>query len=241
MKDFEACNPLPPVADWQSDWRAFLAGGSLSEASQQGLQEQMIPAWVRRPEETLLGFSFADRAQASAYGETPPYLIEAILDRLAPQPDELFVDLGCGGGNVCAAVLARGARVLGIEANPELANAARAFLRNAPPDRCQFLEADFLQADWSPAHIAYATTARFPDSLLRAIADRAEQAVHLRAFAALGRPLPMDWPVQEQFERLVCWNPGENPRWEQLYLYHRQDGPKDACGHPSTRCLRKTD
>lgn len=205
--------------DWQSDWRVFGARRDLLQASQRGLHDQMIPAWVLHRENTQPSLSFADRAQASAYGETPAYLIEALLDRLAPGPDELFVDLGCGAGNVCAAVLARGAKVLGIEANPKLASAARLFLRSAPRDRCWFQEADFLQVDWSQANLAYATTARFPDSLLQAVADRAEQAVALRAFAALGRPLPLNWPVQEQSERLVCWNPGENPRWEQLYLY----------------------
>ena len=181
----------------------------------------MIPAWVRQPEDAETALSFADRAQASAYGETPAYLIEALLDRLAPGPDELFVDLGCGAGNVCAAVLARGARVLGVEVNPELANAARIFLGGAPPGRCRIQEADFLHVDWSQAHLAYATTARFPDSLLQAITDRAEQAAKFRAFAVLGQPLALSWPVQERFECLVCWNPGENPRWEMLYLYLR--------------------
>ena len=179
----------------------------------------MIPAWVRHGEEARAKIAFGDRAQACAYGETPPYLIEALLDRLAPGPDELFVDLGCGAGNVCAAVLARGAKVLGIELNPELARAARSFLRTAPPDRCKFLEADFLEVDWGQANLAYATTLRFPDSLLQAIAHRAEQAAHLRAFAVLGQPLPLSWSVLEHSERLVCWNPGENPRWETLYLH----------------------
>lgn len=207
--------------DWQSDWRAFGAGRDLLRASQRGLHDQMIPAWVRHPEDADAALSFADRAQASAYGETPACLIEALLDRLAPGPDELFVDLGCGAGNVCAAVLARGARVLGIEVNPELASAARIFLGGTPPDRCRIQEADFLKVDWSQAHLAYATTARFPDTLLQALTARVEQATLIRAFAALGQPLPLSWPVQERFERLVCWNPGENPRWEMLYLYLR--------------------
>lgn len=206
----------------QPDWEAFRAQRNLLEASHRGLQQQLIPAWVRQTGSPRARQRFSDRVQACAYGETPAYLVEAVLDLLAPAPDELFVDLGCGAGNVCAAALARGARVLGIEQNPELAGAARGFLATAPVARWRLVEGDLLENSWSDANLAYATTVRFPNSLLQAIADRAEQAPRLRAVVCLGRPLPLSWATRELGERLVCWNPGENHRWEPLFWYGRE-------------------
>lgn len=200
------------------DWERFRAEHNLLEAAQSGLQLHLIPSWVRQGGDR----SFAERVESSAYGETPPDLLEKLLDILAPRPGELFVDLGCGAGNVCAAVLARGIRVLGIERNPELAKAARAYLGAAPADRWEFREADFLDTDWSHANLAYATTTRFPDSLLETLAERLERAPHLRAIAGLGRPFPLGWTRRDLGEHLVRWNPGGDYRWEHLYLHCRE-------------------
>lgn len=204
-------NPLP-------SWELFRAEHDLLDSAHRGLQLQLIPAWVRQGDRAL-----SERIESSAYGETPLDLIEKLLDILAPRPGELFVDLGCGAGNVCSAVLARGLRALGIERNPQLARAARAYLAEAPPDRWEFREADFLESPWSQAHLAYATTTRFPDSVLQGIAQRAEESPHLRAVACLGRAIPLSWPQRDLGEHLVRWNPLENYRWERLYLYSRGD------------------
>jgi SAM-dependent methyltransferase len=203
------------------NWDSFRSEHDLLEASHRGLQRELIPVWFREARGPGAGISFSDRIDASAYGETPPYVVEALLDIMQPGPEELFVDLGCGAGNVCAAVLARGARALGIERNPELARAARAFMAEAPAERWELREADFLETDWSAAHLAYATTLRFPPAVLQAVAERAEASPHLRAIAGLGRRLPLSWPEQDLGYRFVRWNPGEDYRTEQLYLYSR--------------------
>ncbi len=166
--------------------------------------------------------SLPDRIESSAYGETPPIVIGAMLDALAVERDELFVDLGCGGGNVCLAALRRQARVLGIERNPELIKAARAFL----PEKWAPLElrcADFLETDWSEAEVAYTTSTRFPDSVLEALARRTEEAPWLRALACLGRPLALgdSWRQEMRGEWPVIWNPGEEVQQEPLFLYCR--------------------
>lgn len=49
----------------------------------------------------------------------------AVLERLPLRPGVRVLDLGCGAGDVAVELVARGAEVLGIDANPELVAAAR--------------------------------------------------------------------------------------------------------------------
>ena len=51
---------------------------------------------------------------------------EALLDLLAPQAGERILDLGCGAGQLTAAIAQRGAVALGIDASPEMIAQARA-------------------------------------------------------------------------------------------------------------------
>ena len=55
-----------------------------------------------------------------------PALGAAALDLLAPQPGELIVDLGCGDGALTLKIMAAGTRVIGLDASPEMVEAARA-------------------------------------------------------------------------------------------------------------------
>jgi SAM-dependent methyltransferase len=206
-------------------WKEFRAAHDLLEASHRGLQRTLIPNWLSQPK------ALSERIDSSAYGETPPELIEMIVDALAPAAGELFVDLGCGGGNVCWAVLARGARVLGIERNPELVAAAQAFFGSRAPgfgdDTVELRCADFLETDWSTARTAYSTTARFSAATLARLAQRAELALGLRAIACLGRPLPLadPWSLQSLGRWPIVWNPGEATLCEPLWLYRRASEP----------------
>ncbi len=54
-----------------------------------------------------------------------PALGASILERLAPQPGERILDLGCGDGVLTASLVAAGASVLGIDASEEMLTAAR--------------------------------------------------------------------------------------------------------------------
>jgi trans-aconitate methyltransferase len=47
-----------------------------------------------------------------------------LLERLAPQPGERILDLGCGDGTLTRQIVARGAAVVGVDAAPEFVEAA---------------------------------------------------------------------------------------------------------------------
>jgi hypothetical protein len=162
----------------------------------------------------------SEKIDSCAYGETPPEIAGIALDALDLRSGDLFVDLGCGAGNVCAQACGRGARVLGIEQNPELYRLGLLFLSpfgDQAAIRCE----DFTQSSWAQqATIAYATTARFPQSTLETLARQAWQAPHLRAIATLGRPLPLKgWAEEELPIWPVCWNSGEAALSERLIVY----------------------
>jgi SAM-dependent methyltransferase len=55
-----------------------------------------------------------------------PALGSAALELLNPQPGELILDLGCGDGVLTQRIMAAGARVIGLDASPEMVEAARA-------------------------------------------------------------------------------------------------------------------
>ena len=54
-----------------------------------------------------------------------PALGSAALELLAPRPGEMILDLGCGDGVLTQRIAAGGARVIGLDASPEMVEAAR--------------------------------------------------------------------------------------------------------------------
>lgn len=64
-----------------------------------------------------------------------------MLDRLPLRAGHTVLDLGCGPGAVAARLAGRGARVIGIDRDPDLLALARARC----PNRCRFIEADLGQ------------------------------------------------------------------------------------------------
>jgi SAM-dependent methyltransferase len=54
-----------------------------------------------------------------------PALGAAALSLLAPEPGELILDLGCGDGVLTQKIVDAGARVIGLDASPEMVEAAR--------------------------------------------------------------------------------------------------------------------
>lgn len=54
-----------------------------------------------------------------------PALGAAALKLLDPQPGELILDLGCGDGTLTRLIMDTGARVIGLDASPQMVEAAR--------------------------------------------------------------------------------------------------------------------
>lgn len=54
-----------------------------------------------------------------------PSMAADLVDVLAPQAGERVIDLGCGTGRLTAEIAARGAAVIGIDADPAMVEAAR--------------------------------------------------------------------------------------------------------------------
>ena len=61
----------------------------------------------------------------SAHGRFVTNLGANILEWLDPKPGEEILDLGCGDGVLTAQIAERGAHVLGVDASPEMIDAAR--------------------------------------------------------------------------------------------------------------------
>jgi trans-aconitate methyltransferase len=61
-----------------------------------------------------------DAATYDASFSFVPAFGTAVLDLLDPQPGERVLDLGCGSGDLTAAIAARGADVTGVDSSPEM-------------------------------------------------------------------------------------------------------------------------
>ncbi len=62
------------------------------------------------------------------YRQRHGFIIErgrALVDLLAPQAGERILDLGCGTGDIAQTLAERGARVVGVDASPEMVASAR--------------------------------------------------------------------------------------------------------------------
>lgn len=194
------------------------------DASHRGLTSYLIPQWLAQNTQDL-----SARIDSSAYGETPQKLLTIIFKRLNLGPEHLFVDLGCGAGSVCQEALKRGCRVLGIDHNPALIDLAKKRLGNHP--RLTLACTSLIDADWSEAHFAYATTARFHGDLIQHLTLQAMRAPHLQAIACLGRPLLLcsstdkRWRIESWPPFAVCWNPCEIALPTPLTIYWNGDPP----------------
>lgn len=110
---------------------------------------------------------------AAAYGQRFGFvaqLAEDLVGLLDPQPGERIVDLGCGTGTLAAQIAARGADVLGVDADPAMIDAARAAyptLRFEVVSAYDFTADPPLDAVFSNAALHWMTR---PEDVLRRVA-----------------------------------------------------------------------
>ncbi len=87
---------------------------------------------------------------------------EDLIELLAPQAGERILDLGCGTGQLTAAIAKRGAQVLGIDSSPDMVQQARANypdLRFEVADASAFRTSEPFDAVFSNAALHWMTKA----------------------------------------------------------------------------------
>lgn len=80
-------------------------------------------------------FAGTEGHRDAPYWQTPPELVDRMLDLAAAGPGDFLIDLGCGDGRIVIAAARRGVRALGVDIDADRiaeAEAAAAAARLAP-------------------------------------------------------------------------------------------------------------
>jgi SAM-dependent methyltransferase len=161
---------------------------------------------------------------AAAYGELSEASALRLLAWLAPGPEDVLFDLGCGVGKLClvAASVTPVGRVVGVELSRHHHGVATDVLAGLPAlaSRVSFVRDDLRRVDLSDATIVYACSTCFPDPVRAALAAAAHAAPRLRALVST-RALPPPWDRRfeergrikvttswSESERLLVYAPG---------------------------------
>lgn len=170
----------------------------------------------------------ARKSSSLVYGEIDFFSFAAIMEKIAPRPGELFVDLGHGTGRaVVAASLLYGqtlGRCYGIELVPELhrgsvdvVEAYHRMIREHPLYFSQHEaiveveEGDFLSEEcfnWTTADIVFVNSTCFDLPLMERLAEKAERLEPGTRIVTLTKKLPSDkFAVVEQKQYAMSWGP----------------------------------
>ncbi len=88
------------------------------------------------------------------YWQTPPAVVEAMLELAELAPGERLLDLGCGDGRIVIAAARRGAQALGVDIDPSRIVEARRAARDAGlAERAEFREADMFATPLGQADV----------------------------------------------------------------------------------------
>lgn len=191
----------------------------LLEQSHTGLQRDLIPRWMAEGCSDL-----GHRIDSSAYGESPHSLVERAFKQVELGPEDRFLDLGCGAGNILLLAGQFTHEVFGLERNPRLCRAGRTLFASLDLDPQRLVEADFLSAEWPDPTVVYLASARFGAHTLQALARRIDKS-KIRAVVSLGSEPPLEpsrWRVLETSVHLIEWNLGEALLEESMTIYQRR-------------------
>lgn len=118
------------------------------------------------------------------YGEILPETFLVILNKVKPKKGEVFYDLGSGTGKaVIFAVLVEDfSKLVGIEIIKDLCDAANTVLdtyrketKNHNSREIKFINADFLDYDFSDANVIFAHSTCFSEELMKKLTQKLNQ------------------------------------------------------------------
>lgn len=125
------------------------------------------------------------------YGTTPWHTFLKIADALNVQPDDVFIEPGCGTGHLCFLMnQIYGIEAIGIETIANFIQTAKALQKelaeaphHLPSDKLRFYNLDFFTSDFSRGTIFYVAGTCFPDDyrerLYQKIAREAPEGARL--------------------------------------------------------------
>ncbi len=88
------------------------------------------------------------------YVETPPELVEIMMNIAEIGPDDHVIDLGTGDGRIVIAAGKRGATGVGIDLDPaRITEAKQNAISEGVDDKLQFIEQDLFKSDLSEATV----------------------------------------------------------------------------------------
>jgi SAM-dependent methyltransferase len=158
--------------------------------------------------------------RGALFVSTPSRAIQAALNTVSMERDELFVDLGCGSGKVLRAFHRRyGVRALGFEINPMAYLWAR--LMCVGLSRVRVLWRDFWKADIRDADVVFLYL--FPDVMQKTAEKLSKELKEGTRVISYNFPLPGWTPCR-------CPIPKEVSPGGTLYLYLVPDAFDDAEG-----------
>lgn len=170
---------------------------------------------------------------SAAYGEILPDSATRLLRWLAPTPDDVLFDLGCGTGKLCLQAIcttplgaARGVELSAFRHAAAEASRARLLERADPAaaawlrERLSFHREDFREVDLASATLVYAGATAYPDPLLVGMARNVARAEGLRALITT-RPLPPEgaalFAERGRFRLPMSWS-----SYERVTVYERR-------------------
>lgn len=91
-----------------------------------------------------------------AYGETPLFTLDKIVQECGITKNDTIIELGCGRARTCFwLALVLGAKTIGIDFVPEFIQKAEAIKKRYAIDNLEFLEGDFLEIQYPKASVIY--------------------------------------------------------------------------------------
>lgn len=150
-------------------------------------REPFVPGGYR-------GLTYADIEIPLGRGQSmlAPKVVGRLLQALAIRPDDKILEVGTGTGYVSACLSLLGGRVVSLEIEPELADAARERLQSLDLDRIEVIEADALAgpAPGSPFDVIAITGSAPSEDALGVLED--QLAIGGRLFCIIGEPPVME-------------------------------------------------